>query len=77
MFITLLGVKELVLSKDRSGFDSDDSFKIDRDVLTLPEAIIDDYDSDVHELLRDSVNTLWNACGYEQSWTYDKNKKDD
>jgi hypothetical protein len=44
---------------------------IDRNVLMLPEVLVEDYDSPAHTLLRPAFDTLWQACGHEKSLHYD------
>ena len=48
------------------------SSAIDRNVLMLPEALVEDYDAAVDSVLRPAFDTLWQACGHEQSLHYDK-----
>jgi hypothetical protein len=36
---------------------------IDRDVLLAPDALIEDYDCDLHRVLRPTFDAVWNACG--------------
>lgn len=48
---------------------------IDRDILNLPEIIIEKQDLDVERLLHPIFNMIWNACGYEKSLNYDDNNK--
>lgn len=45
---------------------------IDRDMLTLPEIMIENYECDVPHELRPIFDAVWNACGYERSLNYDK-----
>ncbi len=44
---------------------------IDRDVLALPEVIVEDYEINFGKVLRPSFDALWQACGIEQSANYD------
>ena len=46
---------------------------IDRDFLTLPETLIENYESDVPSCLKNCFDALWNACGFERSLNYDEN----
>jgi hypothetical protein len=76
IFITLIGVKGYKIPRQSMTY-SDQSSPIDRDILMLPEALIDDNQVNVHSVLKDAINTLWNACGYEGSRTYDIRMKSD
>ena len=48
---------------------------IDRDVLVLPEKVVDDYGQNVQTLLRPIFDAVWNAAGYEYCLNYDENDK--
>jgi hypothetical protein len=47
------------------------NYQIDRNVLHLPEVVVEDYGSDVASLLRPTFDALWQACGLEGSLNYD------
>jgi hypothetical protein len=47
--------------------------KVDRDVLALPEGSIQDYSDSVATVLKPAFDCMWQACGYEQSRSYDAN----
>ncbi len=64
IFLTLIGVKDYEMAVDRSQF-LDEYYKIDRDVLTLPETIVESYDIDPKDILRPMFDLVWNACGGE------------
>jgi len=46
---------------------------IDRDELILPEIQVEDADTPAERILRPAFDSIWNACGYEQSMNYDEN----
>ena len=48
----------------------DDRKGIDRDHIHLPEVLINEYDEDLEELLKDPINAMWNAAGYAHSVCY-------
>ena len=54
-------------------FDSSGSFPIDRNVLLLPEAIVEDYNSKASDILRPAFDTVWQSAGQERSLNYDEN----
>lgn len=43
---------------------------IDRDVLVLPELVIENYDDDAGKVLKPVFDALWNACGHQGSRNY-------
>jgi len=71
IFLTLIGVKGYEMAVDRMRF-WNDYYKIDRDILQLPEAIIESYDIDPKEILRPLFDLVWNACGYKRSFNFDE-----
>jgi hypothetical protein len=46
---------------------------IDRNVLLLPEAIVEDYNSKASDILRPAFDTVWQSAGEERSLNYDEN----
>ncbi len=70
IFLSMLGVKGYSMSDSRQRFQSRDSQTIDRDVLLLPEVIIDSYDVRAQTVLRPCFDYIWNACGFERSLNY-------
>jgi hypothetical protein len=48
---------------------------INRDVLMLPEFIVEDFSEDPAKLLRGSFDMAWNACGYPSSRNFDATGK--
>ena len=47
--------------------------RIDRDVLLLPEVIINSYDFQPTLILKSTFDSVWNACGYSRSLNYNAN----
>ncbi|MEM6692831.1 MAG: hypothetical protein AAF664_25610, partial [Planctomycetota bacterium] len=72
-FISLVGVKGARIPT--SGYFSDERRDIDRDVLLLPETIIDDLDRDALDVLRPSFDLVWNASGYSGTSNFDAEGK--
>jgi hypothetical protein len=70
IFLTLIGVKGYSMSFNRDG--RDEVHKIDRDILLLPEAIIEGYDFVAEDVLRLCFDSIWNACGLPRSLNYDE-----
>jgi hypothetical protein len=48
---------------------------IDRDVLLLPEALIEESESNISELLRPTLDAIWQASGWPRSLGYDETGK--
>jgi hypothetical protein len=71
MFLTLLQVKGYSMSVDRSRFSFDGVHAIDRDVVLLPEIVIESYDVKAECILRICFDSIWNACGLPRSFNYD------
>jgi len=70
VFLTLLGVKGYSMSVDRSRFNIDEVYTIDREVLQLPEVLIENYDDKADKVLRPCFDSIWNACGFPKSKNY-------
>lgn len=49
--------------------------RIDRDVLLIPEVLIESYNVSAKDVLRPCFNSIWNACGYPRSFNYDDKGK--
>ncbi|HOV98211.1 MAG TPA: ATP-binding protein [Bacteroidota bacterium] len=71
IFMSLLGVK---------GYSKDDfhshllrsPYPIDRNVLMLPEIVIESYDVRAQDVLRPCFDSIWNACGFPRSLNYNE-----
>ena len=48
---------------------------IDRNVLLLPEIIVEEYDNNTAALLRPALDAVWQASGFLRSGNYDENGK--
>jgi len=46
-------------------------FTIDRDILLLPEVLVDEFSAETPQVLRPAFDALWQACGFERSQNYD------
>jgi len=63
--ISLIGVKGMTMAgSDRGG-------KIDRDVLVLPEVMVEDLSTRPSPLLKKALDWVWNACGSAGSPYFD------
>lgn len=68
VFLTLMGVKGYTI--DMGGpmevsptEVAGGSYPIDRDVLFLPESLMEQYDPELDHILEAAFNAMWNACG--------------
>jgi hypothetical protein len=68
--ISLLDVKEYILASHSSR-----ARPIDRQVLLLPDIIMEAYSSDRPTLLRLAFDAIWQASGFLRSGNYDENGK--
>jgi hypothetical protein len=76
VFLTMLGVKgySMSVSSNRIGLLSHyGGHAIDRDVLLLPEIVIESYEVQAKDVLKPCFDSIWNACGFPRSLNYDKN----
>ncbi len=70
VFLSLLGVKGYKMAITRNTMSQ---HPIDRDLLLLPEAVVENYDIKTEEILRPLFDLIWNACGFQRSLNFDKN----
>lgn len=75
ILLSLLGVKDYTMAVDRSRFLFIDPKLIDRDVLLLPDIIVEDYESKASDILRPVFDAVWQAAGWDCSKNYDKDGK--
>lgn len=77
IFLTLLGVKgySMGIDKwkllDKHKILIDKVHTIDRDILMVPEVVIESYDINAKDVLRPCFDSIWNACGFLRSLNYD------
>jgi hypothetical protein len=71
VLVNMIGVKGAQLGVDTFYFGDGDT-PIDRDVLLLPEVLIENFDCNVASALRPIFDAVWNAAGYERSFNYDE-----
>jgi hypothetical protein len=63
--ISLIGVRGMSLAHRE--MEMRPGVPIDRDVLALPEIIVEDLSVPVGPLLKSTLDLVWNACGFELS----------
>ena len=71
IFLTLTGVKgyEMMDKYYPSRFEGYPP--IDRDVLMIPEILVEDFSVPIQEFMRPIIDQVWNACGAKGSVNYD------
>jgi len=70
--ISLIGVRGLKLAADLMvELNMGGSSAIDRDVLMLPEIVVEDLSTPVAPLLKPTLDLVWNACGFPSSPYFD------
>lgn len=73
LFLHLCGVKGYGIGSSRLRQSVFGDRGIDRDILQLPEVVIQNYPDNVAFYLKEWFETIWNACGYEKCYSYDDN----
>lgn len=71
IFLTLIGVKGYEMAVDKMLF-RDEYYKIDKDILQLPETIIESFGIEPKNILRPMFDLVWNACGFKRSYNFDE-----
>jgi hypothetical protein len=71
---TLSGAKGAILAVNQR-FVVWDHYPVDRDFVSLPEALIESKDSDLLEDLRPLFDGVWNACGWVRCFDYNEQGK--
>ncbi len=68
VFLSFLGVNKYIL-----GVNLHDHRKhtVDRDLIQLPELIIETYDIDALKIFKPLFDMIWNAWGYDRCYNYD------
>lgn len=69
VFLTLYGVKGYKI-KDKPYMFFSESYEIDRDILTLPEILIDKDNMEIGDACQPCFDAIWNAGGYPGSPNY-------
>jgi hypothetical protein len=69
IFLTLTDVKGCYMATVK--FFEEKGSGIDREILQLPEVIIDTYTLKAESILKPIFDTIWNSCGFRRSLNYD------
>jgi hypothetical protein len=74
IFLTIISVKNYVMGYE-DNFGRSFGHPIDRDILLLPEVIIEDYKCDIPQVMKPIFDAVWNAAGFPRSLNYDDEGK--
>lgn len=69
IFLTLVGVKGYSMAISKRWLVREVS-TIDRDVLLLPEVVVESYEAAAKNVLKPCFDAIWNACGFPRSLNY-------
>lgn len=72
LMLSLVGVNNLAIEAPTSPFSVRRPDPIDRDVLMLPDILLDSFQCDVAKVLKPAFDVLWNTAGYARSINYDE-----
>jgi hypothetical protein len=72
IMVTLLGVKGFTMGVEPGRFLFAEQHPIDRDILLLPEVLLEDYSSQPRKLLRGVFDAVWQAAGWSRSDNYNQ-----
>lgn len=73
-FLTLIGVKDYKIPL-KVPWRINETYPIDRDLVLIPEIMIEHFDFEPSQILKPIFDSIWNACGYERSFNYTKEGK--
>jgi len=68
--LTITGAKGYIIFWDRLDFHN---HTLDKDVLLVPDVMMEDLDVPPEEFMRPAFDIVWNGCGYARSMNYDEN----
>jgi len=72
--LTLIDVKGQYMGVDSLFNSIHKQVTIDRDILVIPEEIVQDYNQDGDKVLKPIFDSVWNSCGFAFSRYYDSEK---
>jgi len=72
IFLTFTGIKGFKMYVDTFKY-STNGYAIEKDILLLPEYLIESYDINSKEILKPMFDLIWNACGFDGSFNFDDN----
>lgn len=72
IMLSLIGVRGYVMAVNHRLYLYDREHPIDRDVLVIPEIILDSYEFDATRVMKPLFDPVWNAAGWPRSMNYDE-----
>lgn len=72
IFLTLLGVKGYSMGINTWRHRFHETHTIDRDILQLPEVMVENYDDKAENVLKPCFDSIWNACGFPRDLYYNE-----
>jgi hypothetical protein len=75
IMLSFVGVSGYEMGVTPSPFALKRGQPIDRDVLIIPEVMLEDFEFDPAEILRPLFDAVWNAAGWSRSMNYDETGK--
>jgi len=70
VMVSLLGVSGYSVLYTGPIFTINEGRPIDRDFLSIPEVVIEDFQCDLAEVMKPIFDTIWNAAGWPGSMNY-------
>ena len=71
--LSFINIRGYNLGVGINSFTFSEEIRYTKDILHLPETIINEYSDEIDKLLRDTFDSVWNAFGFERSFNYDEN----
>ena len=72
IFISLLNVRDYTLMRPSNTTYNDEELSfVKKQNLLFPEIILNDFDTKAEVILKNTLDMVWNACGYKKCWYYD------
>jgi len=72
IFVTLLGVQGATMLVSGFHYRAPESHGFDRDVVRVPEIVVQDYEGEMGATLRPLFDAIWQAAGFAGSLNYDE-----
>ena len=71
LFLSMIGIKDYQLAVSQHDWWGERN-TVDRDILQLPEIVIDSFDVNPEKILKESFDMIFNAFGFARSFNYDE-----
>lgn len=71
IMLSLLGVRDYIMSVGDGWDHTRHTYPIDRDILIVPEIVVEDYAAKSSDILRPAFDAVWQACGWDCCKNYD------